>query len=219
MPTSTVKVIAYNSGAIKVNVIGSAYIGIKEQVDQNRGSMIIILCLFIICSIIEDIEEITLKLKHEKDGKEVGEVMVGINGLRFGRNSNSPQADQQHNEPATGNLLNLDNDTSTGPSVSTLPDSTSGGSGSSPTPAASNSGGSRTSQQQQTTNRTSLLGATAAAAGVVATGRAVSTAGAVTSGSSSTLPSTGPYYYIFLNIQLLSCLLCTPYCCYLVYCS
>ena len=58
----------------------------------------------------ENIEEITLKLKHEKDGKQAGEVVVGVSGLRVGQTSGSstsePQAQQQHNEPATRDLFN-----------------------------------------------------------------------------------------------------------------
>ena len=158
-------------------------------------------------------------MKHEKDGKEVGEVVVGVGGLRFGQtggsSTNEPEAQQQQSEPATGDLLNLDGDSTTGPAITLVPDATSTGSGSSPTPPASSSSNTATSnrsntlpsssrapQQQQTANspnRTSLLATagavgTAAAvgtAGAVGTARAVSTTGTVTSGSSSTVPSTG----------------------------
>jgi len=135
----------------------------------------------------ESIEEITLKLKNEKDGKSTGEVVVGVSGLRPGQTDNSstngPQVQQQQqNEPTTGDLLGLDGD-STGPSISVVPDSTSTGGGGSPTPAATSS------QQQQTANspnRTSLL----------TTAEAVATAGAVTSGSTSTSSSTGECYSV-----------------------
>ena len=51
----------------------------------------------------------TLDLKHEKDGKQlqVGEVVVGVSGIKLGQTSTGePQAQQQYNEPATGDLLN-----------------------------------------------------------------------------------------------------------------
>jgi len=37
----------------------------------------------------EDIEEITLKLKNEKDDKSTGEVVVGVSGLRPEQTDNS----------------------------------------------------------------------------------------------------------------------------------
>ena len=66
----------------------------------------------------ENIKEIILKLKHEKDGKPVGEVVVGVSGLRLGQTSGSstsePQTQQQYNKKkiAIGNFLNA-NDSST----------------------------------------------------------------------------------------------------------
>ena len=131
--------------------------------------------------------------------------MVGVSGLRFGQtggsSTNEPEAQQQQNEPATGDLLNLDGDSSTGPAITLVPETTSTGSGSSPTPPASSSSNppssnssntatgnrsntlssSRAPQQQQVTNspnRTSLL----ATAGAVGTAAAVGTAGAVNTG-------------------------------------
>ena len=44
----------------------------------------------------ENIEEIILKLRNEKDGKRVGEVVVGVSGLRLGQTSGI----------AIGNFLN-----------------------------------------------------------------------------------------------------------------
>ena len=68
-----------------------------------------------------------LDLKCEKDGKQVGEVVVGVSGLRLGQTSGSstsqPQTQQQHIEPATGDLLNLDGD-AMGPSPSSNDSST-----------------------------------------------------------------------------------------------
>ena len=51
----------------------------------------------------ENLEEMTLDLKHEKDGKQVGEVVVGLSGLRPRQTSGSstckPQTQHQYNEP------------------------------------------------------------------------------------------------------------------------
>ena len=172
----------------------------------------------------ESIEDIKLKLKHEKDGKEIGEVVVGVSDLRFGQTGGtSTEQQQQQNEPATGDLLNLDTD-STGPAITVVSDSTGGGS--SPTPPANNPpsdsnsnsavvsrsntmpSGNRTPQPQATNspNRTSLVVGTA---GAIATAGAVnsarSTVGDVSSGSSSPLPqrSTSKFLCIMrLLIQI-----------------
>lgn len=159
----------------------------------------------------------TLNLKHEKDGKHAGEVVVGISDLRFGQTNNSTTQTQP--EPATGNLLNLDEE-STGPTIALIPDSRSTGSGSSPTPtpvnstnpptsnscttpaastpaAVSSNTGSRPPPQQQATNspnRNSVLGTV----GAVTTAGAAATAGAVGSRNASTLPSTGIGFVVIL---------------------
>ena len=38
-PTSTIKIIVYNSGMMKDHVIGCAYVNIKELLDQNKGTI------------------------------------------------------------------------------------------------------------------------------------------------------------------------------------